>query len=305
MARVLQSIEGFGLTTTGNLLMLKKQWMAATAFAAVLAFASGHAQAASFVNGNFETGDFTGWEQGSGYWESGGSGTTANYPTYTTGPGGNLTPDLFLGASPYNIGGSGPPGVFTVTNPGTDPNTGGALNMVYSGSHSAKLNDTNNNYSVTAIRQTVANYTDTHIFFAWAAVLEGSHDIPDSDNFTISLIDDTKGSTLYTASYSSASAAGTSLFNTFANNFYTDWQVQNIDLVAAGGALGDTLTLELMGADCPYGGHWGYVYLDGFGAVLPPPGGGDGVPEPASLALLGLGMAGIASLRRKKTAVTT
>jgi hypothetical protein len=270
--------------------------MAATAIA-VLGLSGAPAHAAGFVNGDFESGTFAGWEQGSGDWVSGGSTPVADYPTFFTGPGGNLVPGLFLGGSPYNMG-PGYPGVFTITNPGTDPNTGGGLTTVYAGNHSAKLNDANNDFSVSAIRQTVANYTDSHIYFAWAAVLEGSHGITDSDNFTLSLLDDTQGTVLYTVSYSSASAAGTSLFNDFNGNFWTNWQVQNIDLVGAGGAIGDTLTLELMGADCPYGGHWGYVYLDGFGAVAPPQ--NAGVPEPASLALLGLGMAGIAAFRKKK-----
>jgi hypothetical protein len=37
--------------------------------------------------------------------------------------------------------------------------------------------------------------------------------------------------------------------------------------------------------DCPYGGHAGYVYLDGFGGIIPPP----TTPEPGTLALLGSG----------------
>jgi hypothetical protein len=266
--------------------------VAAAAFVAI----AGSAHAAGFTNGDFETGDFTGWTQGSGYWGYGYGGTYAPYGTgagqYFTGPGGNLTPDLFVpGGTYYNASA----GVFTITNPGGDPNTGGALNMVYSGNHSAKLNDNNNNYSVSVIKQTVANYTDTNVYFAWAAVLEGSHGLTDSDNFTLTLTDDTKGITLYSASYSSASAAGSSLFNDYFGNYYTDWQVQNLDVSAY---TGDTFTLELLGADCPYGGHWGYVYLDGFGSAPPTP----GVPEPASMALLGVGLLGAGIVHRRRRA---
>ena len=69
------------------------------------------------------------------------------------------------------------------------------------------------------------------------------------------------------------------------------------------GLQGHDFTLELLASDCPYGGHWGYVYLDGFGAVAVPhdPGGG-GVPEPASMLLLGTGgLALVARLRRRRS----
>lgn len=44
---------------------------------------------------------------------------------------------------------------------------------------------------------------------------------------------------------------------------------------------GDDFTLTLLGSDCPYGGHAGYVYLGGFGAAPPP----QTAPEPGTLAL--------------------
>lgn len=239
------------------------------------------AMADSFTNGNFESGSLAGWTQGGGYWYGG-------WP---------LDPKSYLsGGSNYNSAGI----TNTVVSQGTDPITG--LNTVYSGSYSARINNDVRDSSVSVISQTVKNYSDSSIYFAWAANLEGSHGLTDSDNFTIQLTDDTLGKDLYNVSYSSASAAGTSLFSqTDSGWFYTQWQVENLDVSQY---LGDTLTLTLLAADCPYGGHAGYVYLDGFGASLPPSGPTTpptGVtPEPSSLVLLGTGVLSVAGMMRRR-----
>ncbi len=225
------------------------------------------AMADNFKNGGFESGNLNSWTQGGGYWYGG-------WP---------INPSSYLpGGSNYNASGI----TNSVVSQGFDPISG--HKTVYSGNYSAKSNDSNNNYSVSVLSQTVNNYTDKNIYFAWAAVLQGSHGLTDSDNFTLQLTDDTKGTSLYDVSYNSASAAGTSLFtyNPFNGWFYTDWQVQSLDVSAF---LGDTFTLSLLASDCPYGGHAGYVYLDGFGAAPPPP--TSNTPEPASILLLGSGAA--------------
>ena len=86
----------------------------------------------------------------------------------------------------------------------------------------------------------------------------------------------------------------------FGNTYYRTkggkWVVEQIDLAALG-AVEHDFTLTLLASDCPYSGHAGYVYLDGFGAVNPPTG---QVPEPGSLALLGLGFAGLAAARQRQ-----
>ena len=100
--------------------------------------------------------------------------------------------------------------------------------------------------------------------------------------------------------HSSAGAIGSGTsgvtWTRFGSWFSSGWVVEQIDLAALG-AVGHDFTLTLLASDCPYGGHAGYVYLDGFGAVNPPTG---QVPEPGSLALLGLGFAGLAAARQRQ-----
>jgi hypothetical protein len=229
-----------------------------------------------FVNGGFETGDFSGWTQGAGAW---GGGWPINPTDYR--PGGSQ----YIAA--YNAS--------AIVTPGTDPLTGNNLNTVYAGNYSARINDSINNYSVSTVYQQVLNYTDPDMYFEWAAVLQASHDSFDSDNFTLQLTDDTTHTVILNRAYNSADNGSIFTYNPFSGAYYTDWQVEHIDLEALG-IQGHDFTLELLASDCPYGGHWGYVYLDGFAPTVVPP--GDDVPEPASMLLLGSG--GVALLARAR-----
>jgi hypothetical protein len=225
---------------------------------------------AGFVNGGFETGDMSSWTATGGSWHGGWPMNPANYNN----------PSQFVGA---------------VVTPGPDPIVGAALNRVYSGSYSVRVNDRINDYTVGVISQTVTDYTDPNIYFAWSAVLEGSHVANDSDNFTLALVDVTAGNeVLVNRSYSSYSATG--LFNNTNGWYWTPWQTEQLSV---GDRQHHTFTLTLLASDCPYGGHAGYVYLDGFGAAAPIQG-DPSVPEPASMGLIGLGLAGLVWYRRRK-----
>jgi len=243
-------------------------------FLATLITSSGFA--GSFVNGGFEDNSYANWTQGAGRWTS-----SMAWP---------IDPSLYMpGGARYNMAYWQGTIVDKNASP-TDPITGDPTVAV--GRYSARINNSINDYSVGVISQTVVNYTDPKIYFGWSAVLEASHGLDDSDNFSLVLTNDTEGLTLYSVSYSSASAPG--IFKHTGNWYWSGWQLQTLDVSAHSG---DTLTLRLLGSDCPYGGHAGYVYLDGFGADIPDI---PGVPEPSTYAYMALGIGGLLLARRRR-----
>lgn len=158
-----------------------------------------------------------------------------------------------------------------------------------------------NNNSVSTIRQSVLGYQDEHIYFQWNAVLESSHGLGDSDYFSLTLRDDTTGQDLVSRAYSSAGEIGDGTqgveWTRYGSWYSSGWVLEHIDLAALG-AVGHDFTLTLLASDCPYGGHAGYVYLDGFAPTIIPE--GPAVPEPGTLLLLGTGLAAAAVAARGK-----
>lgn len=255
------------------------------ALAALLSVGTVAPAMAQFVNGGFEAGSTTGWTTGSG-------------ARYSVGNSGMNPADFLPGGTFYDAGMSHS----DVVSSGTMAHTDGTLNQVYSGNHSFRAEDLTNGGYASAITQTVNNYSDANIYFAWAATLEGAHGPDEAATFQLVLVDNTKGLTLVDRQYNAAdNGSGVdSRFALSSDNFYytTSWQVENLDVSAY---KGDSFTLTLLAADCEFTGHEGTVYLDGFGAVIPP---ATTVPEAGNLAMLmgGLGLFGFLARRRRAAA---
>lgn len=243
--------------------------LAAAACAGALALSAN----AGFVNGGFESGDFTGWSQANGYWYGG---------TYYQNVAGNLNKSAVVGV-------------------GTDPLTLNNLHTVPYGNYAARVNNSDPNAHWSLISQT-AVWTDPNIYFAWAAVLQEPSNFHGEDaapHFRVILQDLTTGVQLYNQSYNVYNLpAGT--FHDGATQWgetwkYCDWQVANLNTA---NVIGHQLQLSVLGSDCGWGGHGGYIYVDGFSATRPPD--PNKVPDAgASAMLLGIGSLGLAALRRK------
>ncbi|MFA6149092.1 MAG: hypothetical protein WC899_12875, partial [bacterium] len=118
--------------------------------------------------------------------------------------------------------------------------------------------------------------------FAWAAVLEDpEHPAAEQPYVHVTLRNVTQGTVLYSKFYYSnqpditwrtdnVSSDAQSMFSTI---LWVDWQEEDLD-ITDNVALGDTLRIEASAAGCAQGGHFGYVYLDGFRSRASAEGGG-------------------------------
>jgi hypothetical protein len=222
---------------------IKKRLLAASVMAALSSMPVVYAD--DFVNGGFETGDLTGWTQGSGTWSSGQYNPASNPPVY-------IDPTTLSG-----------PGISTVVSTGFDPVVV-TLPMVYAGNNAVRVNFASGTPSggtdASWISQTVTNYGSSSINFAWSAVLEnGGHSANQQAHFYIQVVDLTTNTVAYTVSYNASSP---NIAQSSGGALYSGWQAETVSVTQ-----GHDYKVTLLAADCALGGHYGYVYLDGFGLV--------------------------------------
>jgi len=267
--------------------MLQNRLLCGAAALALTAIA-GAASADTFVNGGFESGTNAGWTQTGGQ-----RGSLLNANLNAANLAGGVS-----GASPDSGRGS------IVTTSSVDPIVGAAIgSLVQSGNFAYRIEDTTSGGFATVLTQTVLNYTDSDIFFAWKSVLLGAHTPTDAATMIISLTDLTTGIEAIHREYNAADN-GTGVdgrFSLLNGNFYTpNWQIEDLQITA--GLSGHDFQLSVLASDCEPTAHWGYVYLDGFGSVAPPGGPIGGIPEPSTWAMLiaGMGLSGAALRRRRR-----
>jgi hypothetical protein len=236
--------------------------------------AVGQVSSAVFTNGGFETGA---------------AGAAPNGWTVNTFLNNGITvqtPQTYAGLN-LAAGGTALTTTIAATNQ-ADPNLGAAasLRVCRYGSqcgrvnfHSSTTYGNGRNVNILAQTMTVASGDvdpadgEIHVRFAIAPVLQNpAHPANEQPYYFVLVNDLTQGTTLY-SDFNLSGTAGLAWRKINAGLTteidYTDWQL--VDVSGAGGAIaqGDHIELRVIGGGCSLGGHFGEVYVDGVGPVIP------------------------------------
>ncbi|MCB0380352.1 MAG: T9SS type A sorting domain-containing protein [Flavobacteriales bacterium] len=217
-------------------------------FISLLAFS----QNDSLVNGNFETGDCSGWQIIKGTVPA----STPPQP-YTFISSGISTCDSSTNHNIVSIGNDavcGFPKVF----PG-------------GGNYSLQLgNGTGTGNGAARIQQTFEVDTVNNVFaYHYAVVLnDAGHTLSEQPYFTARMFN-VNGDTIHLKglTYLPVSSGGDPDFIPYVGGVYLDWHTQYVDLSSY---VGQDVTIEFTTGDCAQGGHYSYAYVDAE-CIIPTP----------------------------------
>ena len=228
---------------------------------------------ALFVNGGFESGDFTGWTFDYGLRSYSSTNITWGQPN-------NGRSRVINAATPMQM-------EQTLPVP------------IYNGTYMARINDDDWRYHATKISQTgvlqaADIYPGAALYVNWGAMLPNpaGHDATEQPYFKIAVT--VGGNTTWFDAYGNQTAGWTPAGTNYDDPLFYKKGTFMFDLSSL---TPDTaITIEMIASDCSLGGHGGWAYLDGIGTTYQPPA---GVPEPATLLLLGCALGGLYGIRRK------
>lgn len=165
-------------------------------------------------------------------------------------------------------------GIISLISGNTTKDQYSKLFRVKSGEHSLRLNNGNDGGGdVSLLKRTIeVGATQNNITFNYALVLQDPNHVDTVNGVVINsnpyyqcrLI--TPSGQIININKIVANKSNTAVFKTADQNdvVYTDWICENIDVSQF---RGQTVTVEVIIADCGWGGHFGYAYFDNFCGV--------------------------------------
>lgn len=223
---------------------------------------------ADFVNGGFENSDFNGWTVSTNL--NPGAGIPMFPPTAIS--------NLGLLAGGVNLS-----SVQQGTTPESQVPSGltaaDSLRYPRFGKYSAVLNEGGkNNNSNTIVQSLTTTQADVdavdgriHVRFALAPVLENPNHLNYQQPYFYIEIANTTTSKVLFSSFNFSNQPGVPFKNAAATATvqYTDWQLFDLAPGPTVIAIGDQLRATVIATGCSLGGHYGQLYVDGFGTFIP------------------------------------